>query len=107
MLTAYLLVLVDVHVLGVDDVVVAARRRAAARRARGGARRVGLLLAARRALRAAALIERLGQLVRSSLEVVEGVVQTVNPALFERLLRVGEGRLDLRLRGAVELLLVL
>src|SRR5215204_5367203 len=106
MLTAYLLVLVNIDVLGVDDVVVAARRGAAAGRARGRARRVGLLLA-RRALRAAALIERFGQLVRGGLEVVEGVVQTVNPALFERLLRVGDGRLDLRLCSAVELLLVL
>src|SRR5688572_31936763 len=104
MLTAYLLVLVNVHVLGVNDVVVAARGPAAGR-AGGRARRVGLLLTARRALRAAALIERLGQLVRSGLEVIESVVQTFGSALFERLLRVGDGRLDLRLRSAVELLL--
>src|SRR5215212_10054252 len=103
-----LLVLVHVHVLGVDDVVVAASGggRAAAR-ARRSARRVGLLLAARRRARAAALVERLGQLVRGGLEVREGVVETVGPALFERLLRVGNRRLDLRLRRAVELLLVL
>src|SRR5688500_2741481 len=90
--TSFLLVLVDVDVLGVDDVVVAARRRAAAAgRARGRARRVGLLLAAaaRGRLRAAALVERLGQLVRGGLEVVEGVVEPFGPALFERLLGVG------------------
>src|SRR5215210_7522636 len=104
-----LLVLVNVHVLGVDDVVVAAARGglAAAGRAGGSARRVGLLLAAARRRTAPALVERLGQLVRGGLEVREGVVEPVGPALFERLLRVGDGRLDLRLRGAVELLLVL
>src|SRR5215212_4854785 len=76
-----LLVLVHVHVLGVDDVVVAAAGggRAAAARARRSARRVGLLLAARRRARAAALVEPLGQLVRGGLEVREGVVEAFGP----------------------------
>src|SRR5215218_9781419 len=105
-----LLVLVNVHVLRVDDVVVAAGGRAACGRARGGrARRAGLLVAAAlgRARRGAALVERLGEFVRGALQVREGVVEPVYAALFESLLRVRDGRLDLRLRRAVELLLVL
>src|ERR1043166_1091592 len=105
MLTAYLLVLVNVNVLGVYDVVFAAAGGCAAGRAGGSARSVGLFAAA--TLRARALVERLGELVRGGLEVREGVVHAVNAALFQSLLRVGNRRLDLRSGRAVELLLVL
>src|SRR5207237_9940829 len=83
----------------------AGRRRAAGRSR--SASRVGLLAAGRTRRGACALIERLGQLVRCRLEVREGVVHAFDAALFQSLLRVGEGRLYLRLRRAVELLFVL
>src|SRR5205823_3164039 len=108
-LVAPSLVFVNVNVLGVNDVVFAAAtagRRRAAGRARS-ARRVGLLAAGRARRGACALIECFGQLVRCGLEVREGVVHAFDAALFESLLRVGDGRLYLRLRSAVELLLVL